>query len=465
MAQKNVVTLGNVGILILLMGQMLPLIDFSIINVALENISANLHTSNTELLLIICIYGVAFASFLAISGKLGDMFGRVRLFRVGIVLFGLSSFACAIAMSASQLVVARLFQGFSAALFVPQILATIHTQLKGEKLTKTLSLYAGMGGISFLIGQILGGYLVDWNIFNLEWRSLFFINVPVCLVIALVADRYIPQIDTHHQVKIDLLGGLILLALLSSLLFASAFGPELHWPVWCFVLIVLSVVLFFILLKHSQRLLRQQKSPLFPIQLFSFSSMMFGKNIGLIFFACWSGFMFYIALYFQKGLNMSPSESGRMLTSLGIVFFLAALVAPHIIKRFELKKIYVTANIAQLIGLSLLIFTLHYVDQLNPYNITIAFSVMAFAQAMIVNSYYRIGMQNMDAANSGSASALLGTIQQSALGLGPAILGLFFNYRFHTGHGYLDSTTAVLIAQGVLMLILLLSAIRYFKNN
>lgn len=465
MAQNKAVSLGNVGIVILLIGQMLPLIDFSIINVALENISDNLHTSNTELLLIICIYGVAFASFLAISGKLGDRFGRERLFTVGIALFGVSSLACAMAMDATQLIIARLFQGFAAALFMPQILALIHTQLKGEKLTRTLSLYAGIGGLSFLIGQILGGYLVDWNIFGMQWRSLFFINVPVCLLITFIARHHIPNIQVMHHTKVDLFGGIVLLALLSCLLFACAFGAELHWPLWCFGLLIISAILFVVLIKYSLRLLKNGRVPLFPIHLFKFPSMLFGKNIGLIFFACWSGFMFFIALYFQKGLGMTPSESGKMLTMLGCAYFLGALVAPNIIKRFALKHIFITANAVQIIGLFMLIFTIHYVDKLNLLNISLSTAVLAFAQAFIVNSYFRIGMQKMDSNSSGSASALLGTIQQSALGLGPAVLGLFFNYRFHFSQNYLDATTSVLIAEASLMLLLLLLAINYFRKQ
>lgn len=465
MAQNKAVTLGNVGIVILLIGQMLPLIDFSIINVALENISDNLHTSNTELLLIICIYGVVFASFLAISGKLGDRFGRERLFTVGIALFGLSSLGCAVSMNSTQLIIARLFQGFSAALFTPQILALIHTQLKGEKLTRTLSLYAGIGGLSFLIGQILGGYLVDWNIFNMEWRSLFFINVPICLVMLFIAHRYIPNIQVTNNTKVDFFGGIVLLALLSSLLFACAFGAELHWPLWCLALLIISAILFFILIKHSLRLLAHGKTPLFPIHLLKLPSMLFSKNIGLIFFACWSGFMFFIALYFQKGLGMSPSESGKMLTMLGGAYFMGALVAPNLIKRFSLKQIFITANAAQVVGVFMLIFTIHYVKHLNLLNISLSTAVMAFAQAFIVNSYYRIGMQNMDADSSGSASALLGTILQSSLGLGPAVLGLFFNYRFHFSQNYLDATTAVLIAEAGLMSLLLLLAINYFRKQ
>ena len=142
----SVVSPGRAGLILLLTGQMLPMIDTSITNVALDAITHSLHATATELELIVALYGVAFAVCLALSSKLGDNFGRRRLFMWGVASFGLASLLCGMAGNIEQLLAARIVQGAGAALIVPQILATLHVTLKGTAHAKAISLFGGIGG-------------------------------------------------------------------------------------------------------------------------------------------------------------------------------------------------------------------------------------------------------------------------------------------------------------------------------
>lgn len=170
----SVISPGRAGLILLLTGQMLPMIDTSITNVALDAITHSLHATATELELIVALYGVAFAVCLALGSKLGDNFGRRRLFMWGVASFGLASLLCGMAGNIEQLLAARIVQGAGAALIMPQILATLHVTLKGTAHAKAISLFGGIGGIAFIVGQMGGGWLVSADIAGLGWRNAFY---------------------------------------------------------------------------------------------------------------------------------------------------------------------------------------------------------------------------------------------------------------------------------------------------
>ena len=200
---SSAVSPGRAGLFLLLTGQMLPLIDTSIANVALDSITQSLNASATQLELIVALYGVAFAVCLAMGSKLGDNYGRRRLFMWGVAIFGVASLLCGMANSISTLLAARAVQGAGAALIVPQILATLHITLKGTAHARAISLYGGIGGIAFIVGQMGGGWLVSADIAGLGWRNAFFINVPICLLVLAFSPRYVPETRREAHSRID----------------------------------------------------------------------------------------------------------------------------------------------------------------------------------------------------------------------------------------------------------------------
>ena len=238
---SSAVSPGRAGLLLLLTGQMLPLIDTSITNVALDSITHSLDASATQLELIVALYGVAFAVCLAMGSKLGDNYGRRRLFLWGVAVFGIASLLCGMANSINALLAARTLQGAGAALIVPQILATLHVTLKGTAHARAISLYGGIGGIAFIVGQMGGGWLVSADIAGLGWRNAFFINVPICLLVLAFSRRYVPETRRESHSSIDWQGTFSLALILCCLLFPMALGPELHWP-WELQLLLLAVL-------------------------------------------------------------------------------------------------------------------------------------------------------------------------------------------------------------------------------
>src|SRR6202035_1313767 len=209
------------GLAVVLVGVLLPMVDFFIVNVALPTIDRDLHASAPMLELVVAAYASAYALLLVVGGRLGDSFGRKRLFLIGMTAFTLTSLACGLAPTAIALVIARAAQGASAAMMVPQVLATIQAATTGERRARALGRYGATGGLAAGLGQVLGGLLISANIDGLGWRPIFLVNVPIGLAGLLLARRYVP--DTRHgaPAPIDgrgtLLLGLSVLALLIPL--------------------------------------------------------------------------------------------------------------------------------------------------------------------------------------------------------------------------------------------------------
>ncbi|KIS42341.1 MFS transporter [Kosakonia radicincitans] len=458
--KTSAVSPGRAGLILLLTGQMLPQIDTSITNVALDSITQSLHTSATQLALIVALYGVAFAVCLAMGSKLGDNFGRKRLFLAGVALFGLASLLCGLANSVSALLAARTLQGIGAALIVPQILATLHVTLKGTAHARAISLYGGIGGVSFIIGQMCGGWLVSADIAGLGWRNAFFINVPICLLV-LALNRYLPETRSDIRTRIDWQGTFALALILCCLLFPLALGPELHWP-WPTQAALLA--LFPLALWMRTSALRQQRIglvPLVPPHLLKLHSVRFGLLIALLFFTAWSGFMFCMALTLQAGMGMTPYQSGNSFVALGIAYFVSAWYAPKLIARYSMRTILLTGLVIQVSGLLALIATLQLSGRMvGVLALAPSTALIGYGQALIVNSFYRIGMRDITTQDAGAGSALLSTLQQATLGLGPAALGSVFLYLVGQSNGnYSTALSGFLVTEVVMMLVLAAAAV------
>jgi len=458
----SVVSPGRAGLILLLTGQMLPLIDTSITNVALDSITHSLHATATELELIVALYGVAFAVCLALGSKLGDNLGRRRLFMWGVASFGLASLLCGMAGNIEQLLAARIVQGAGAALIMPQILATLHVTLKGTAHAKAISLFGGIGGIAFIVGQMGGGWLVSADIAGLGWRNAFFINVPICLVVLALSRRYVPETRRDTPSRIDWPGTALLAMILCCLLFPMALGPQWHWS-WPLKAALLAIIpLAWLMVLNARKKEREDAHPLIPPRLMQLNSIRFGVLIALLFFSVWSGFMFCMALTMQTGLGMAPWQSGNSFIALGVTYFISAWFAPRLIARYSTSTILLTGLAIQIIGLLALVATFRTWGMNNTaLTLAPATGLVGYGQALIVNSFYRIGMRDIKPDDAGAASAILSTLQQAALGLGPAIFGAILLHALHNHHGdYTQAINVFLMVETAMMVVLALATLR-----
>lgn len=458
--------LGAAGLAVLLAGQLLPQIDFSIVNVALDAIAQTFHATATELELIVAVYGVAFAVCLAMGGRLGDNFGRRRLFLWGVQVFGVASLLCGLAGSIWMLLFARMLQGVGAALIVPQILATIHVGLSGHEHSRAIGYYGAIGGLAFIIGQVLGGFLVSADIAGLGWRSVFLINLPICAALLVATPRWIPETKRSTRTDIDWSGTTLLALVIVSLLLPLALGPVRHWS-WPYVALLVAVPpLLAWLWRVERNEERRGAHPLLPPALLRIPSTRFGLVIAVLFFSCWSGYMFAMSLTLQSGAGLSPLQAGNAFIAMGATYFLSSLNSARFVRRIGQAPTLMLGCVIQMTGLLGLMLTLKLTwPHPGVLHLIPATMFIGFGQALIVGSFFRIGLSDVPTEQAGAGSSMLSTVQQASFGLGSALLGTVLAQVLHQGGDYLRAIVAALGVEFALMAVLLISAVFYHRHH
>ena len=448
--------LGKGGLYLLLAGQLLPMVDFSIVNVAMESIAHSLGASETQLVLIVAVYGVAFALSLAMGGRLGDNFGRRKLFGSGVALFAVASLLCGLAATIPQLLVARALQGVGAALVVPQILATIHVTLSGQSHSRAIGLYASVNGLAFVIGQVFGGFLVSANIGGLAWRNVFLVNLPICLAILLCLRRFMPETRSPNPARVDWPGTAMLALVVLCLLLPLSLGPLLHWPWQGTLILFLVPVLLWALWRVELRQETRGAVPLLPPSLLRLRSVRYGLAMMAIFFGSFSGYMFSMALTLQLGAGFSALQSGNAFVAVGTAFFVGSLLTARAFARFARTTVLLFGCAVQMTGLLLLMLTLYEVwPHPTVWNQIPATFLIGFGQAFMVGAFFRISLADVPSRQAGAGSAMLSTVQQASFGLGPAVFGATLTQVLHvTGDNYLSAELAALGVEVGLMALL-----------
>ena len=213
--QKRVVV-----VVILIIASFMDLLDTTIVNVALPSIQKDLDASSSQLEWIISGYVLAFAVLLITGGRLGDIFGRKRMFLIGVAGFTLASALCAGATTGDMLVISRIVQGLFAALMIPQVLSVIQVLFAPKERAPIFGALGAISGLAAVAGPLIGGLLVTGNVLDLGWRSIFLINVPVGIALFVMAFIFVPESRSTHALRLDILG----VALVSVGLFLGVFA-------------------------------------------------------------------------------------------------------------------------------------------------------------------------------------------------------------------------------------------------
>lgn len=450
--------LGSLGLFTVLLGAALPLIDFFIVNVALPTIEKDLNAGAALLELVVAGYGLSYAVLLVLGGRLGDMFGRRRLFIAGMAAFGLTSLACGLAPDAWALVGARVAQGASAALMLPQVLATIHASTTGQRHAKALSMYGATAGLAMVAGQILGGVLVAADIAGSGWRAIFLVNVPIALVGVLLAFRTVPETRSQAPAPVDIPGTVLLAAALSALLAPLTEGRAAGWPLWTWVSLVAFPFLAVALYRVERRADRQGRTPLVPPSLFELVSLRRGLLLIMPFAIGFGGFMFVFAVALQEGLRMSAVSAGVALVPLAVTFFAASLLGPRLIQRFG-SRVVPAGAVIQGLGVALMAYVV-WADWPSVGTLALlpGSALAGFGQGLQLPVIFRIVLSDVPPERAGVGSGVMVTAQQSALALGVATLGSLFLTLTGVGTAHMGHALAVtlLVQLGLVVMVALL---------
>ncbi|MFF4155889.1 MFS transporter [Streptomyces sp. NPDC001678] len=442
--------LSPLGLTTVLLGAALPFLDFFIVNVALPTIDHDLDAGPAMLEMVVGGYGVAYAVLLVLGGRLGDMAGRRRLFLWGTAAFGVTSVACGLAPDAWTLVAARIAQGASAALMLPQVLATIQATTQGAQRTRALSWYSGTAGVVSAVGQVLGGVLVSVDLLGTGWRSIFLINAPIAAVTLLLAVRSVPETRSDNPTRVDGRGTVLLSLTLVSLLVPLTEGRSTGWPLWSWLLLATFPVaaVAFVLVERREE--RAGRTPLVPPSLLRVPSVRDGLAVIVPFSIGWGGFMFVLAVALQEGLRLGPLAAGAALVPMCATFLIGSLAGPRLASRHG-RRLVTAGAVIQGLGLITVGATFWFGwDGLGAWGLAPGLAIQGLGQGLLMPITMRLVLSEVPVAQAGVGSGVLVTTQQAFMALGVATLGSLF-LSLAPGTGMRDGLAITLGVQLVLV--------------
>ncbi|WIY04598.1 MFS transporter [Amycolatopsis mongoliensis] len=301
---------------VLLLGQFMALLDVTVVNVAMTDIRGDLHASGAALQLVVSGYTVGYAMLLITGARLGELFGRRRLFVTGTIAFTVCSLLCGLAPDPVTLIAARIAQGAGAALMMPQVISLIQAQFSGAARAKALSAYTAVISVAFVAGQVLGGVLVGANLFGTGWRPIFLVNVPIGVLVALLALRLVPGGVAKAGRRLDLAGLAIAVPAVVLVVLPLVLGHEVGWPGWTFGSIAAGVLLAVLFVVVERRV----RDPLVDLGVLRIRGVAPGLATLAAGVASYGGFLFCVSLHLQSGLGKTAMAAGLAMAPGGIVF-------------------------------------------------------------------------------------------------------------------------------------------------
>lgn len=422
------------GLYVLLLAGFMTIFDLFVVNVAIPSMQTGLSASFSQVGFIVAGYELAFGVVLITGGRLGDRFGRRRLFIVGMAGFTLASVLCGLAPGADFLIAARVLQGLAAALLFPQVYASIRVSFSGDDSRRAFGLLGMTLGLSAIAGQVLGGWMVHADLFGLGWRSLFLINVPIGLF-AIATARCIPETRAPQRSALDATGMALSSAGLTLLLVALIEGSAQGWPGWSFWSMAIAMVLF--ALFHRQQEWQRMRGgiPLVDMRLLSQRRFALGTVLVLLVYSTSSSFFLCFALLMQTGLGLDPLVAGSIFAPCSLGFMLASLAASRLVARYGMRAIVMGALVYALAIGGLIIQVRMAWAALVAVGLIPVLVVVGAGQGFIMTPLLNVVLEFVDETQAGMASGVVSTVQQVGAALGVAVVGILFAQALTTDDG------------------------------
>nr|WP_206440524.1 MFS transporter [Streptomyces scabichelini] len=402
---------------VILTADVLDLVDATITNLAAPTITEDLGGGEGLIQWLGASYALALGVLLVLGGRLGDKYGRRRLFLLGLAGFTVASLGCGLAVNPESLVVARLAQGAFGALVIPQGFGILGAVWPREEIGKAFSLFGPVMGLSAVGGPILAGFLVDADLGGLGWRPLFLINLVLGGAALLAAARLIPRDTGDRTVTVDghgsaYLGGATL-GLLGGLIDGSTNGWTRATP----ILLTGIGLAFFALFCHRQR---TAENPLVQPSLLRNRGFTSGLVLGIVFFAAVAGLLYVISLFLQQGLNRSPADTALGLIPLSAGIVIASIACYGLIGRLGRRLVLVGLLITLAGTGGLLAVVMNSGTDTGSWTLVAPLLVIGLGMGTCFGTVYDVTIGDIAPDEAGSASGSLSAVQQLANALGAA---------------------------------------------
>jgi len=400
-------------------------VDAFIVNVAIPTIAAELHASPAQIEAVIAIYLIAYATLVVTGGRLGDIYGTRTVFIAGVAGFSVTSLWCGLAQSGSELITARLAQGATAALMVPQVLATLHLLFSDGARARAFGIYGIVLGLAGAVGFMLGGALVTLDLAGLGWRVVFFVNLPCGIVIIIAALKIMPTVPRRVGTRLDIPGAVVLFIGLLCLIGPLLFGHDLGWAQWIWLVMAVGAAVVAAFVRLERAVARRGGMPLIDLSLLSDRAFMRGLVAVFFFFFANLSFYLVMTMFMQQGLQIPPLEAGLVFVPLALTFVVASR---HSAARAKHRGTLVLIEGCglQIVALAALVATVNVLAAPSVPTLTLLLMIFGYGQGLVMAPLSSAVLSTVTPASAGAGSGMYGTTTQIGNAAGVAAIGAVF---------------------------------------
>ncbi|MDJ0392963.1 MFS transporter [Rhodococcus sp. G-MC3] len=412
---------------VLLLGMFMALLDTTIVNVALPTIETSLGASEATLSWIISGYALAFGLALIPAGKVGDRIGHKWVFFAGLALFTVASFACGLAATDLQLVIARIVQGLAGGIFVPAVTAFIQLLFPGQVRGKAFAIMGAVIGVSTALGPITGGLIIQAFGNENGWRGVFWVNIPIGIVGLVAAAFLLPKRSEDEATPpsgIDWVGLVLVTTGLVALLVPLIEGQDQGWPMWTYVTLAAGVLLIAAFGVWEVRYTRAGHNPMVPPKLFTHPAFTGGTILALVYFASFTSIFFTLSLLWQSGLGNSALSSGAVMLPFAIGGIIASSQSNKLTQRLGRTVLLIGTSLVaiSLIWMWLLLANTEPADLTN-WKLLVPLFIGGLGNGAFIAPNAQFIVATVDRQDAGSASGVIATMQRIGSAVGIAVIG------------------------------------------
>jgi EmrB/QacA subfamily drug resistance transporter len=429
---------------VLLVAAFMELMDVTMANVAVPSIRSELGASYGQVLWVVAGYALTFAVFLLTGGRLGDIYGRKRMFLTGLIGFLAASALCGVAPNPDFLVGARVLQGFAAAIMLPQVLACINVWFPEEKRAAAFGLFGAVTGLGGIAAPLIAGVLINANIFNWDWRPIFLINVPIGIVVFIVGLSVMTESKSPAQLKLDPVGVLVSAGAVFLLIYPIIQGQENDWAPWIWIMLALSLPLIALFVAVERWKMRRDGSPVIDLGMFKIQAFSVGLLINLVFFAGVTAIAFVMMVFLQSGLHYGALKAGATVVPLALGLVFGSGLSINLSKKLGRTVL----QIGSMVALGAALWTGWTIgdkgESLGAWNIVWPLAVLGIGLGIVIAPLSDFILAKVPPENTGSGSGLQATTVQMGSAVGVAALGAALVQFLAEGKSFSTSTQQVL---------------------
>ena len=411
---------------VLLGGTFLVVLDFFVVNVGLPEIQRDLGAGDTALEWLVAGYGLGFGGLLMAASRLGERWGRHRMYAAGVLVFVLASAACGLAPGIEVLVVARVVQGVGAAMLAPMVLALVGDAYDGPRRLRALAAYSTVMGVAAACGQLVGGALIAADPAGLGWRSIFLVNLPLGLAVLAGAVRVLPRTPGDRGTRLDVPGLVLVTAATTAVILPLLEGRRLGWPAWTWASLALGGALAVALVRRTRSLARRGAAPLFDPAAFGSDLVRRGLVGQALLFCGMASYFMVLALYLQVGRGLGPLPSGLVFTPMALAYMVGTRRAGSLVARFGGRAVVGGATVFTA-GHVLVLVAVGSIGVGGDVLLLVPGLVVAGAgMGVCLSALVGSVMGAVEPRHAAAVSGALSTVQQLGNAVGVALIGIVY---------------------------------------